>query len=209
MVVTVVATPLQVISYVILFQKSKNPSKKFLAFPQVRTGMQLLLLQFILNTGLMIFSKLVPFEAALAAEVIVLGLSVILFNLNDITRVVIENQDKTEKKNTHAMQDIIQTVTLLPRYTHDPEFKQELARLADEFRYSDPVSTKKTMELDNELLSSVKRLETALVNSGLSEEQVVLLKRVNETYTREQILDMCQFLRFKLEQRNQISLSSK
>lgn len=192
LVVTLIVIPFQVIAYVIIFQHNKTPMKKFYIFPQVRLGIRFLGIQFLLSLTLMVFSAKIPFEVALTLEGIAIGLAVVLFNLNDITRIVIEQQESNLKKDANFMRIIRQSTAALPRLTDDPQIKARLEQLWDLIQYSDPVGTKESADIEKELCEDINRLTKELEKKSGSPEA---------------ILSACDKIQYKLEQRNSICLN--
>ena len=58
----------------------------------------------------------------------------------------------------------------------DEERKKQLQNLADEFKYSDPVSSEDTKELESELQQMMKELQTTIIDDDMVTVNVLCLK---------------------------------
>ena len=95
-------------------------------------------------------------------------------------------------KNTSAMRQLQSLSAALADRAEDDELKSVLSKLAEDFRFSDPVSTKETGPLEN----------------GLA-VRIAELRRVLESGDRETVINLCDSIADSLKERNRVCAQSK
>ena len=81
--------------------------------------------------------------------------------------VSIARQDAKLKKNVSNMRELQSISLTLAGQCSDEEMKKTLQKLADEFRYSDPLSSEKTEELEADMHSRIGDLQQAITDGDI------------------------------------------
>ena len=160
-----IAILLQIYFFSISFSKGKGVKSKFYGFPIARIGLAYLVAQMVLSIIEMIFAEDIPAWVAIIINVVVLGVVAIGCIGAEIARDEVVRQDVQVKKNVANMQSLQALSAGLPNQCSDESLKKDLQKLADEFKYSDPVSSAATEAMEADLGAQLQQLKNAL-NSG-------------------------------------------
>lgn len=109
-----------------------------------------------------------------------LGITAIGFIAADVTRDEIERQDVVLKADTECMQSLRSIVYPLSGQVADIECSKFLKNLAEEFKYSDPVSSGSIKDIEGELTALVGELQNAVVDTDV-EAIKALCQKINVT----------------------------
>lgn len=164
--------------------KDESAKMKFYGFPVARVGVIYFAVQLVLGIALMVISTLFPgfywwVGLLLCAAVLVaavLGLIVVESTKEEVVR-----QDAQLKRDVITMRALGSKVDALAKQSGDPALK----KLAEEFRYSDPVSGPNLMQVEMNLREMVIQLQQAVMErdanavSQLSEQTLCLLHERN------------------------------
>ena len=140
-----------------------DAKSRFYGFPIARLGVYYLVAQLIASVIEMALSKVIPTGAAVAVNVLLLALAVVGCITVDAMRDEIIRQDGALKKNVGNMRELQSLSAALVGQCGDEALKTMLQKLADEFRYSDPVSSEKTQELEEDMKAQLGDIQQALV----------------------------------------------
>lgn len=151
---------------------------KFYGFPIARVGAIYLAVQIVLSFLFMALSTLVPLWTEIVIFVIVLAFAAIGFIAADTMRDEIERQDTELKKNAETMRALQSKVAAIAGQGVGMSAEKELKKLAEEFRFSDPVSTESLGEIENELCTSIDLLQQAVID-GDNDNTVVICRKVS------------------------------
>lgn len=162
------------------FCGSNEVKSKFYGFPIARIGAVYMTVQLILSVIFMILADIAPWWIAVIAFVVLLAAAAIGFISSDAMRDEIEAQDTRLEINTSCMLTLRSLVYPLAGQCDDKNEKEVLRELADEFKYSDPVSSDALKEIEAELEKQVAELQTA-VSEVRNPEVVALCRKVNNT----------------------------
>ena len=132
----------------------------------------------------MALGKWVPVWLAVLVYAIMLGAAVIGLISADAVAEQIHAQDAKLKKDVAAMRTIQSKLSVLPGQCEDPVTAKCLTQLAEEIRFSDPVSSEGTQEteadlnaLTDELQKAVLENDTAAAQNLCKRCQAVLMER--------------------------------
>lgn len=152
------------------FDQGEPVKSKFYGYPIARIGIIYLVLQIVVSLLIMAlgFAFKVPAWAALIVCVLLLGVSAIGFIAADIMRDEVERQDAALKANVKTMRALQSKAASVAGLCADEETKKTLTALADQFRYSDPVSSDAVAGIEADLVSAVDELQTAVVDGDLA-----------------------------------------
>ena len=136
---------------------------RFYGFPIVRIGICYLAAQLVASVIEMALAKLLPVWVPVLVNVVMLALALVGCITVDAMRDEIDRQDGQLKKNVSNMRELQSLSAALVGQCSDESLKQTLQKLADEFRYSDPVSSEKTREIEEDMKSQLGDIQQALV----------------------------------------------
>jgi len=140
-----------------------DAKSRFYGFPIARLGVYYLVAQLIVSVIEMALAKVIPTGVTVAVNVLLLALVVIGCITVDAMRDEIIRQDGALKKNVGNMRELQSLSSALVVQCGDEALKPMLQKLADEFRYSDPVSSEKTQELEEDMKVQLGDIQQALV----------------------------------------------
>lgn len=183
-VFTLIAFCVVAASIYIAFVKNPDAKSRFYGFPIARIGVIYGVAQFLTGLLLMALGKWVPVWLAVLVYAIMLGAAVIGLISADAVAEQIHAQDAKLKKDVAAMRAIQSKLSVLPGQCEDPVTAKCLTQLAEEIRFSDPVSSEATQEteadlnaLTDELQKAVLEHDTAAAQNLCKRCQAVLMER--------------------------------
>lgn len=162
-----IALVLQIPIFKIAFDGKDAPNSKILGFPVLRVGYIYLGIQTVLS---LIFFGLaftpVPAWIAAVVCVIVLGGAIICSIAAEIAREEVEQIEYKQTVDTSLMTDLRTRSAQLANRTNDLPLKKQLEKLAENIRFSDPVSSPSIAADEHKLLSMFEQLEQAVAVNG-------------------------------------------
>jgi len=177
------------------FQQGSSVKSKFYGFPIARVGAIYIAVQLIVSLSCMALAES-PSEWVRRIEII---LSALLFGAaaigvlaTDAIREEVERQDVKLKKDVTRMRTLQSKAASLRDQCDDATAKEALAKLADAFRFSDPVSSDATVAIEDDLASYLDEMQNALTEGDY-----------------ENVSALCVRVTPRLAERNQLCKSSK
>lgn len=140
-----------------------DAKSRFYGFPIARIGVIYLAVQLIVSFIEMALAKVLPTWVPLIVNLILLVMAVIGCMTVETMRDEIVRQDVVLKKKVSTMRELQSLSSSLVGQCSDETLKPMLQKLADEFRYSDPVSSEKTQELEEDMKNQLGDIQQALV----------------------------------------------
>lgn len=137
---------------------------KFYGFPILRISFIYLAAQLVLSLLFMALAKLVPVWVPTVLYLVLLCAALIGFVGADSVRDEVVRQDDRTKQQVSVMRDFQSQVANLS-INCDESCKAELDKLADEFRYSDPVSSDAITDAEDELRCCIDELQRAVAEN--------------------------------------------
>lgn len=174
------------------FGKDESPRSKFYGFPIARIGFAYMVAQLALSLIFMGIGFICPVWIPVVIYVVLLGGASIGFIAADATRDEIERQDVVLKADTECMQSLRSIVYPLSGQVTDKDCSKLLQDLAEEFKYSDPVSSDAIKDIEQELSVLVDELQEAVVDAD-----------------EEAINVLCQKIKISLTERNRLCKLNK
>lgn len=141
-----------------------DAKSRFYGFPIARIGVIYLIVQVIVSFVEMALAKVLPTWLPLIVNLILLVAAVIGCMTVETMQEEIVRQDDALKKKVSTMRELQSLSSSLVSQCSDETLKPILQKLADEFRYSDPVSSEKTQEIEEDMKSQVGDIQQALVD---------------------------------------------
>ena len=171
---TLIAFGVVAASIYIAFIKNPDAKSRFYGFPIAKIGAIYGLVQLIAGIVFMALAAYVPVWVAILVYAIALGAAVI--GLISVETVVeeIHIQDAKLKKNVSLMRSLQSKVNQIAAQSENADVKA----LADEFRYSDPVSNAAIADAEADLAAAVDELQSAYVD-GDSEAVAKLCRKAS------------------------------
>lgn len=165
------------ISIYIGLMKSPDVKSKFYGFPIARLGVVYLAVQAVLSLVFMGRSQWTPIRLVVLVSALLLAAALVGLISAEAVVEEIKVQDVKLKKDTALMQALRSQISPLAAQCADAGAAKELQALAEEFRYSDPVSSEALADIEAELSSCVSELQKAVVEG----ETAVILKLARQT----------------------------
>lgn len=156
----------QICFYKISFSGSGDVKSKFYGFPIIRVGWIYLLVQLVISIIEMSIASFLPAWVAFVVNVTPLAFAAIGCIAVDAMRDEIVRQDVKLKNNVSVMRSIQSLSSSIVGLASD-DIKSDIQSLADEFKYSDPVSSDHTMEIERELNQQLKELQKSVVDGDV------------------------------------------
>ena len=153
----------QLYIFKVSFATGGDAKSRFYGFPIARLGVYYLVVQLIVSVIEMALARVIPTGVTVAINVLLLALAVVGCITVDAMRDEIIRQDDALKKNVGNMRELQSISAALVGQCGDEALKPMLQKLADEFRYSDPVSSEKTQELEEDMKVQLGDIQQALV----------------------------------------------
>lgn len=162
---TVIAICSQIYTVRTAFYQGESVKSKFYGFPIAKIGIMYLAVQLILGLCFMVagFAAAVPFWIPLVLYVLLLGASATGFITADAVRDEIEKQEEKLKKDVRNMRMLQAKTASMVQLTQDDRMRKRLEKFAEDLRFSDPVSSEATMELEAELAVCVDELRQVVM----------------------------------------------
>ena len=171
-----IAIAFQIYVFKISFQHGEDAKSKFYGIPIANIGLYYLSVQLVISLIEMATAKILPAWVAVVVNVIPVALALIGCITAEVMRDEIERQDVQLKKDVANIRGLQSTSASLVGMCSDNEMKKQLQKLADEFKYSDPVSSDDTKDLESELQQLMKELQAAIIDDDMAAVKTLCMK---------------------------------
>lgn len=171
-----VAIAFQLYVFKISFSENGDAKSKFYGFPIAQIGVVYLLGQLVISLIEMILASLLPGFVAIVINIIILAVALLGCIAADAMRDEIVEQDIKLKTNVSNMRGLQSLSYSIAGQCTDKELKTELEKLAEEFKYSDIVSSDATIELENELKKQLEELQNAVLEEDNESSKMLCIK---------------------------------
>lgn len=157
--------------------KNDGLKSKVYGFPMLNIGIAYMAVQLIFAFVIAIvgFFAVIPLWIPLVVSVLILAISAIGFIGADNARDIIGEQENRDEIATKAMKTFRLDAQYIVDLCNNTELKKPLEKLAEQFKYSDPVSSDELTDIEDNLQREVKNL-AALVNS----DEEIAAKKISE-----------------------------
>ena len=177
---TAAAFGVQVYVFKLSFEKEAGAKSKFYGFPIARVGVLYLAVQLVLGLMFMALAAVAPVWLALVLYLALLVAAAVGVIATDSIRDEVERQDTQLKADVAAMRALQSHAAALPARCEDTTAKAALEKLAEEFRYSDPVSAPALADLETDMAAIMEELSAA-VTDGDNAAVLALCKKISAT----------------------------
>lgn len=178
-----VAIAFQLYVFKISFSENGDAKSKFYGFPIAQIGVVYLLGQLVISLIEMILASFLPGFVAIVINIIILAVALIGCIAADAMRDEIVEQDIKLKTNVKNMRELQSISFAVASQCTNIELKKELEKLAEEFKYSDIVSSDSTETIENELKRQLEELQCAVIEEDNGAAKILCEKtfaRLNE-----------------------------
>ncbi|MBO7252838.1 MAG: hypothetical protein J6V25_09480 [Oscillospiraceae bacterium] len=150
----------------VAFWKYPDAKSHFYGFPIAKLSVLYGAGQMVVSLVFMALGMYIPFWIAILVYAMGIGLALIGLLTVDGAVDEIRVQDQELKKNVYTMRSLQSRVQQLMTCCQTPEAVNAVGKLAEELRYSDPVSSPALEAIEGELVSLVDNLQFAAVNGN-------------------------------------------
>ena len=168
--------------WIIAFKGAESARSKFYGIPIARIGVIYLIVQLILSLAAMFLAWIpsIPAWPFIVVFIIILGAAALGTIAADVTREEIERQDVQIKRDVSKMRELQSISTYLANNCKDKSLFPALNNLAEELRYSDPVSSEASAESEAELKHLLTELQASLLDQDTS-AAIILCEQAQTT----------------------------
>ena len=174
------------------FYRGEGVKSKFYGFPIAKLGVIYLAVQLIAGLVFMALGLIVPVWLPLALYVVLLGVAAAGFVAADAARDEVVRQEVKLEKDVSRMREFQAKGRALVALNQVSEAARPLEKLAENLRFSDPVSSEALTEIEDQLAECLAQLQEAV-----------------SAQKTEQILSVCREAERILAERNQLCKLSK
>lgn len=160
----VLAILFQLYIFKLSFSAGSDAKSRFYGFPIARIGVYYLIAQLIASVIEMALAKLLPAWVPAVVNLLLLAVALIGCITVDTMRDEIIRQDKSLKRDVSNMREMQSLSATLVTQCSETDLKKTLVKISDEFRFSDPVSSESTMELEEDMHNQLENIQQALVD---------------------------------------------
>ena len=169
------------------FAGNGDAKSRFYGFPIARLGIYYLVAQLILSVVEMALAGLIPAWPVIIVNVLALAFALIGCITAETMRDEIVQQDQKLKKNVSTMRELQSMAASMVGQCGDEEMKSIVKKIADELRFSDPVSSEATVELEDEMRSQLADIQQAIVEGDKDGAKTLCQKLLNNLTERNRI----------------------
>ena len=172
-----------------VFGKEDEMTSKFYGFPIFKIAYMYPLVQFAVGVIICLIAAFVavPYWVALILSLVILGVSAIGVIATDNARDIIEENEAEIKRVTKATKLFNLNVSSVLDLCTEASVKKELEKLAESFRFSDPVSSDATEDIENTIMEKLENLKIGISSSSADENIAKITELKNLLAERNRI----------------------
>lgn len=163
----VIAILIQLFFVRIAFSKEKNIKSKLYGIPIAKIGVIYLITQIIISIIEMATSKFILMWIALIVNIVLLVATLLGTITSEVIKEELVRQDFQMKNDVENLRELQSKIVAFVDICHDMNVKKQLQELADEFKYSDPVSSNDTKEIEEKLKSLLNEIQKELQDENM------------------------------------------
>ena len=145
----------------------ENSKSRFYGFPIMRIGFIYAAVQGVLGLVFMILGELISWEPVLLLQALALIAAALGLIMTDSIADNIQEQDEKLKKDVKLMRAVHAKINQMIGFCDDAEAVAAVKALAEEVRYSDPVSSPATEGVEADLVAVVDALQGAVADNDV------------------------------------------
>lgn len=174
-------------AFALAFRGQQSMTSRFYGIPIAKVGVLYLAVQAVLSLVFMALGQVVPFGLVLVADAVLLGAAMLGLVAQDIARDHIQALDARLDTAVSVIRSAQSTLNLLVSRCDNLECRAAVQKLADELRYSDPVSSSELAQIEADLCAAIDELQQAVVDGD-----------------DDSVLTLCTQTRTLLDERNRL-----
>lgn len=178
----VIAIALQLYVFKVAFADGNSAKSKFYGFPIAKIGVFYLIAQLIISIIEMAVASILPVWVPILINVVILAVAVVGCIAAEVTKDEVVRQEVQIKKDVTKMRELQSLSASLVSLSNDATVKSVLQDLADEFKYSDPVSSDATYKIECDMTEMLHDIQKALVDCK-NDEAIALSKELSAKLT--------------------------
>ena len=175
----VLAFAIQLYSYPKAFDfEGHDVRSKFYGFPLARLTTVYLIAQLVLSLVFMLLSRVsvIPAWIPVVLYAVLLGVFAVGFIAADSMKAEVERQDTVHKARVETMRTLQSKAVFIASQCDDSETKKALNKLAESFRFSDPVSSDALTDIEANLSALVDELQSAVLEKDTEAAKALCAK---------------------------------
>ena len=175
-----------------VFGKDDEMTSKFYGFPIFKISYMYPLIQFVVGLIICIVAAFVavPYWIALILSLVILGVSAIGVIATHNARDIVEATEAEIERVTKAAKLFNLNVSSVLDLCTEPSVKKELEKLAESFRFSDPVSSDATEDIESNIMEKLENLKIGISSFTVDENIVKITELKNLLAERNRICKM-------------------
>ena len=172
-----------------VFGKEDETTSKFYGFPIFKIAYMYPLVQFAVGVIICLIAAFVavPYWIALILSLIILGVSAIGVIATDNARDIVEENEAEVERVTKATKIFNLNIASVLDLCTEPSVKIELEKLAESFRFSDPVSSDATEDIESTIMEKLENLKISISSSDSDENIAKITELKNLLAERNRI----------------------
>lgn len=163
----VIAILFQIYIFWTSFSGKGDARSRFYGFPIARLGIYYLVAQLIISIIEIALAKFLPLWVVVLVNILLFVLAVVGCITAETMRDEIVRQDSQIKKSVANIRELQSLSSSIANQCNDEGLRKALKKLADEFRYSDPVTSDKTAEMEADMAAQLKDIQQAVVDGDV------------------------------------------
>ena len=173
--------------YIFKISFDGDAKSRFYGFPIARVGVYYLAAQLVLSLAEIQLASIIPLWGVVIVNALLLALAVIGCVTTDAMRDEIIRQDVQLKKDVSRMRELQSMAASMLAQCTDEDMKQTVKKIADELRFSDPVSSDATAELEEDMRSQMANIQQAITESDFDSAKTLCGKLLGSLMERNRI----------------------
>lgn len=179
-VFTDIAFVAQIAIWSIAFKSSESLKSKFLGIPIANVGLIYLVVQ-IAAFAILVGIRGIPSWIVIVVCVVILAISCLCFIVGDLSKNIIRATEANVQTKVSFVKKIQSDMEILASEEMNPEIKNALNQLAEDIRYSDPMSDESLRTLEVEIEEKIAKFrEFAEKENSIREIRLLIAERNNK-----------------------------
>lgn len=172
----VISIAFQIYVFKISFEKGEDAKSRFYGFPIAKIGIVYLGVQLVLSLIELLCSAFLPGWIAFLLNIILLAAAFVGCIAAETMRDEIEKQDVSLKKDVSNMRNLQSLSASIASQCSNDELKSIANKIADEFKFSDPVSSEQTKAMEEDLSQIMNEIQKAVLEGDIEGANVLFSK---------------------------------
>ncbi len=165
-----------------VFGTTKTLVSKVYGYPIFRIGSVYLFAQFAVGIVFCILGAIiaVPYWLSLVVDIVLLGAALIGVIATDNTRDFVEEADNSSQIDTKDFMLLQNSVADIVDFCDNPNIKNRLEKLNEQFQFSDPVTNEATKEIEKTLETMISELGQ-VISQKSDDDILAMINKISNT----------------------------